>query len=75
MKEIKLMLPPEVQDDEARLYLMMKLYEVGKLSLGQAAKLSGYSKVGFMEILDKNQIAVIDYPASLVSRYKSNKFN
>ena len=31
-------LPPNLSSDEARLLLAIKLYEVGKLTLGQAAK-------------------------------------
>jgi len=39
----------------------MKLFETGKLSLGQAAKLSGYSKRAFMEILGKYNVPIFDY--------------
>ncbi|MHB2151038.1 UPF0175 family protein [Calditrichota bacterium LG25] len=63
MNEITIQLPPEVQKDEAKLLLMIKLYETGKLSLGQAAKFSGYSKRAFMELLGKYGARVIDYPA------------
>ncbi|MBN1903124.1 UPF0175 family protein, partial [Candidatus Sumerlaeota bacterium] len=37
--------------------------ETGKLSLGQAAKLAGYSKRAFMELLGKYNIPVFNYPA------------
>lgn len=57
-------LPPFVSDDEARLMLAMKLYETGRLSLGQAAEMTGYSKQGFMDILGHHGIAVVNYPAS-----------
>ena len=43
MSEVTIQLPPEVEKDEAKLLLMIKLFETGKLSLGQAAKFSGYS--------------------------------
>ncbi len=56
-------LPPEISVEEARLLLMAKLFETGRLSLGQAAKLAGYSKPAFMELLGKLGIAVFDYPA------------
>ncbi|MBI2191705.1 MAG: UPF0175 family protein [Planctomycetes bacterium] len=36
-------IPPSVTRDEAKLYLAMKLFEVGRLSCGQAAELAGYS--------------------------------
>jgi len=47
--KLKIELPPEVQNEEAKLLLMMKLFETGKLSSGPAAKFSGYSKRAFME--------------------------
>jgi len=62
MTEMNLNLPSEIETDEARLLLMMKLYEVGKLSLGQAAQYAGYSKAAFMELLGKYHIPVFDYP-------------
>lgn len=67
MSELKLELPPEVPVEEARLLLMMKLFETGRLSLGQAARLAGHSKRAFMELLGKAGIAVFDYPASDLS--------
>ncbi|MFQ5674311.1 MAG: UPF0175 family protein [bacterium] len=62
MSELKVALPPEVQDEEAKLLLMIKLYETGKLSLGQAAKFAGYSKRAFMELLGKYGVPLFDYP-------------
>ena len=63
MSKVTIELPPEVQKDEAKLLLMIKLFETGKLSLGQAAKFSGFSKRAFMEILGKYGVPVLDYPA------------
>lgn len=63
MAVLKVELPPEVRTDEARLLLAIKLFETGHLSLGQAAKVAGYSKVAFMELLGKQNVAVFDYPA------------
>jgi len=48
--------------DEAQLLLAVKLFETGKLSIGQAAKLAGYSKRTFIELLSKMGIPVINYP-------------
>ena len=42
---------------------MVKLFETGRLSLGQAAKLAGYSKATFIELLGKLGVPVIDYSA------------
>ena len=63
MNELKVDLPPEVSVEEARLLLMVKLFETGRLSLGQAAKLAGHSKRAFMELLGKLGVPVFDYPA------------
>jgi len=43
MSQFTIELPPNISSDEAKLLLATKLYEVGKLSLGKAAKLAGYS--------------------------------
>jgi predicted HTH domain antitoxin len=61
MSALKLDLPPEVTAEEARLLLAVKLYELQKLSLGQAAKLAGYSKRAFMEILGRHGVPVFAY--------------
>jgi predicted HTH domain antitoxin len=47
--------------DEAKLLLAIKLYEVGKVSLGQAAKLAGFSKRAFMEVLGRYHVPIFDY--------------
>ena len=64
MSELKVELPPEVPVEEARLLLTIKLFETGRLSLGQAAQLAGHSKRAFLEILTKAGVPVFDYPAS-----------
>lgn len=56
-------LPPEVPVDEARLLLAIKLFETGRLTLGQAAKMAGYSKRTFMELTGRQGVPVFDYPA------------
>ncbi len=63
MSQLTVELPPYISTDEARLLLAVKLFETGKLSLGQAAKLAGYSKPTFIELLGKMEIPVINYPA------------
>ena len=64
--ELTVTLPPSLSADEAKLLLAVKLYEHGKASLGQAAKLAGFSKRAFMEILGRYQVPVFDYsPAEL----------
>lgn len=68
MNDLKIELPPNISTDEARLLLTVKLFETGKLSLGQAAKLAGYSKRTFIELLGKIGVPVINYPAEDLER-------
>ena len=63
MNALTVQLPPEIPVEEARLLLMVKLFETGRLTLGQAAKLAGYSKPTFIELVSKLGVSVIDYPA------------
>lgn len=58
---------------EARLLLMIKLFETGRLSLGQAAKTAGYSKQAFMEILGKYGVPVFDSPPGELEREASRE--
>ena len=58
---LKVELPLNLSEEEAKLFLAIKLYEVGKVSLGQAAKLSGFTKRAFIDILGQYKIPVINY--------------
>jgi predicted HTH domain antitoxin len=60
---IDIELPDTTTKDEAKLLLALKMYEVGKISLGQAARIAGYSKRAFLEILDHYKIPVFNYSA------------
>ena len=53
---------------ETKRFLAAKMYEVGKLSLGQAAELAGLSKVAFSEILADFNVSLINYPPSDIVR-------
>jgi predicted HTH domain antitoxin len=64
MPQSAIEIPPSITVGEARLYLAMKLFEIGRLSCGEAAELAGYSQRTFMELLGKHSVAVMDYPAS-----------
>lgn len=56
-------LPPFVDADEGRLMMALKFYELGRLSLGQAAELAGHTKRAFIDVLGRYGIAVADYAA------------
>jgi len=64
VSELKVELPAEIPVEEARLLLTIKLFETGRLSLGQAARMAGHSKRAFLEILPKAGVPVFDHPAS-----------
>lgn len=56
-------LPPFVDADEGRLMMALKFYELGRLSLGQAAELAGHTKRAFIDVLGRYDIPVVDYSA------------
>lgn len=66
MKTIKLNIPDTVDlnDREAKMLLASRLYEKGKLTLGQAADLVGLSKSTFMELLGDYDVSILNYPPS-----------
>lgn len=61
--ELTVNLPLTLSHEEAKLLFAVKLYETGKVSLGQAAKLAGFSKRAFMEVLGRYQVPVFNYSA------------
>lgn len=77
MKILTVKLPSTVELDESELLLMLasKLYEKGKLSLGQAAELAGYSKRAFAEILGRHGVSIFNYPADSLDRDVDNAKN
>jgi predicted HTH domain antitoxin len=70
MKNITLNIPDNLNlnERETKRFLAAKLYESGKLSLGQAAELAGLSKVAFSEILADYNVSFINYPPTDVIR-------
>jgi len=66
MRTIKFKIPDTVDlnDREAKMLLASRLYEKGKLSLGQAAEMVGLSKTTFMELLGDYDVSILNYPPS-----------
>ncbi|WP_339815193.1 UPF0175 family protein [uncultured Imperialibacter sp.] len=64
MKQFTITIPDGVTLDEkeTKRFLAAKMYESGKLSLGQAAEVAGLSKVAFSEILADYDVSLINYP-------------
>lgn len=59
--EFKIDLPSSLSVDEVKVLLAVKLYEVGKISIGQAAEIAGYLKRAFMEILGRYNVPIFAY--------------
>lgn len=70
MSTLTLQVPDELleyQKDTVR-FIAAKLYESGKLSLGQAAEMTGLSKPTFAEILGDYNVPLINYPVTEMLR-------
>ncbi|GGF19184.1 UPF0175 family protein [Hymenobacter cavernae] len=66
MQTITLNLPDTLNLDanEVAMLVATRLYEQGKVSLGQAAEICGLSKRTFIELLGRYGVSVFNYPAS-----------
>lgn len=61
-----------MDDKEVAMLVATRLYEQGKLSLGQAAELVGLTKRTFAELLGKYNVSIFNYPASDLARDVKN---
>ena len=66
--ELKVDLPPDLTADEGRLFMALKGFELGRLTVGQAAKLAGFSKRAFMDVLARHHIPVMNYAPDELER-------
>ncbi len=57
-----------LNEKDTKRFLAAKMFESGKLSLGQAADLAGLSKTTFSEILSDYGVSLINYPSSDILR-------
>lgn len=51
---------PEEIDEYLRFWLAVKLFELGRLSLGKAAELAGMKKIHFMDELGRRKIPIMN---------------
>lgn len=74
MKVLTLNIPDNLDLDnlQAAMLLAGKLYEQGRLSLGQAAEVAGLTKRTFAELLGSYDISIFNYPASDISKDVAN---
>jgi predicted HTH domain antitoxin len=63
MQEIVLKLPSAINASEWEVKMMLasKMFEMGKLSSGQAAELVGVSKRTFLELAGKFDVSIFGY--------------
>lgn len=74
MKTIQLDLPDSIDYDnnDLKTFIAAKLFEAGKLTMSQAAELSGLTITEFMDRLGGFNVSVFNYPASDLESDVSN---
>ena len=74
MKTLTLNIPDSLDIDNRDLAMLVstRLYEQGKLSLGQAAEVAGLTKRTFAELLGSYGVSIFNFPASELSRDVAN---
>jgi predicted HTH domain antitoxin len=55
---------PELDATDTVQFLAAKMYEAGKLTLGEAASMARLSKVAFAEMLGDYGVSLINHPVS-----------
>ncbi len=70
MRTLTLNIPDTVDLDNHEVLMLVasRLYEQGKLSLGQAANMAGITKRAFAEILYNYNVSIFNFPASELTR-------
>ncbi len=70
MRSITLNIPDNLDVDIQQLAMLLasRLYEQGRLSLGQAAEVAGLTKRSFSELLGSYHVSIFNFPASEIVR-------
>ena len=74
MRTLTLNIPDNLDLDNSEVAMLVatKLYEQGKLSLGQAAEIVGLTKRTFAELLGKYNVSIFNFPSSDLSSDVAN---
>ena len=74
MKTLTVNIPDSLDVDNRDLAMLVstRLYEQGKLSLGQAAEVAGLTKRTFAELLGSYGVSIFNFPATDLSRDVAN---
>ena len=77
MKTISISVPEMSDLNTAQLSMVLasKLYEEGRLSLGQAAEMVSLSKRAFIELLGFYNVSVFNYPPSDLAKDVTNAYS
>lgn len=70
-----LRLSREQFEREARMAMAAKLYELGRISSGQAAQLAGVDRVYFILALHRYEVPYLNYPAAELEQDVANVHN
>lgn len=70
MKTLTLNIPDtlDVNNRDLAMLIATRLYEQGKISLGQAAEIAGLTKRTFAELLGSYDVSIFNFPASDLSK-------
>ena len=74
MKTLTINIPDtlDVSERELAMLVATRLYEQGKLSLGQAAEIAGLTKRTFAKLLGSYNVSIFNFPASDLSKDVAN---
>lgn len=74
MKTFTINLPDNIGIDSKELTMLLacRFYELGRLSLGQAANFAGLNKRTFAEMLGKYDVSIFNFPATDLSNDIAN---
>ena len=63
---------PSEFEEEARMAMVVKLYELGRISSGMAAEIAGLDRVTFLLQLHRYKVTAVNYdPSELESDFKN----
>ena len=62
----------DVDNRDLAMLIASRLYEQGKLSLGQAAEVAGLTKRTFAELLGRYDVSLFNFPASDLTKDVAN---
>ena len=62
-KELSFEVPFTVSEEQAKVLFAVTLYGAGKVPLGQAARLAGFSERAFLDVLGQRKVPVFDCDA------------